>query len=314
MKLDSKNRALEMFFAISISTILVLMEVFYLPGISILYPVLFTVLGVRYGINYSLIGLIISNIVVGLIIDKVYGILVFLIFTPFCISLIYTIRKRQKSFNVLMVSSLVFLITSILLIAIIGEMAGTSVINQIENYFVQMLNSYVEVLKDTGISNYEILEIKDFLQDRLNYALSTLPSMVMIASLIIAYINYRLSALILRRLGHGIVSVPRFSRFKLPNNILLGIGIMLLGTYLLRNLGIFSYETVLLNIAVLASFMFFTQGLSVIDFQLLKRGLRKLTRVIIIVLFVVILPIGWIISLIGLLDVIIDFRKLKRST
>ncbi len=40
------------------------------------------------------------------------------------------------------------------------------------------------------------------------------------------YINYIVSVLILRKLGYGIVHIPRFSRFKLPNNILLGVGIM----------------------------------------------------------------------------------------
>lgn len=71
------------------------------------------------------------------------------------------------------------------------------------------------------------------------------------------YINYIVSVLILRKLGYGIVHIPRFSRFKLPNNILLGVGIMFLGTFILKVFNVLNYRTIFANITLLTSFTFF---------------------------------------------------------
>ena len=73
------------------------------------------------------------------------------------------------------------------------------------------------------------------------------------------------------------------------------------------------YDTVLLNITVLASFMFFIQGLSVIDYRLIKRDIGRLFRILILLLVILVLPVGGIITFIGILDVIIDFRKFKKN-
>ena len=71
-----------------------------------------------------------------------------------------------------------------------------------------------------------MLKVKDFLENAYDYIILIMPSIIMMSSMITAYINYLLSSLSLRKLGYGVVSIPKFSRFKLPNNILLGTGIM----------------------------------------------------------------------------------------
>ena len=162
------------------------------------------------------------------------------------------------------------------------------------------------------LSAYEVLKIRDLLENAMDYVLLILPAIVIIFSLVISYLNYLISSLILRRLGYGIVSIPKFSKFKLPNNVLLGTGIMFLGAFIIKGLKLFYYETILLNITVIASFMFFTQGLSVVDYKLIEKNLGRIPRLLIILFFTIILPLGWLISFIGILDVIIDFRKLRR--
>ncbi|HSH35009.1 hypothetical protein, partial [Schnuerera sp.] len=66
MKIDLKRKTLETIFAIAISTILMLIGIYYLPLIMFLYPILFIILGVRYGLNYAVLGLAISALSLGL--------------------------------------------------------------------------------------------------------------------------------------------------------------------------------------------------------------------------------------------------------
>lgn len=315
MKIDRKkgNKVFETIFVIAIATIFMLIGIYYLPWITFLYPSFFIILGVKYGINYNIISLIISTLSIGLMIDNVSGIFIFLTFAPLSIALNYTIKKRTKSFEIIVISTLVLLASFLLVVNIMGDMSGVSIINQLEDFFAQTLNSQIEILKDMDLSAYEVLKIKDVLENAMDYVLLILPAIMIIFSLVIAYLNYLISSLMLRRLGYGIVSIPKFSRFKLPNNVLLGTGIMFLGAFILKSLKLFYYETVFLNITVIASFMFFTQGLSVIDYKLIEKDLGKIPRVFIILFFTIMLPLGWIISFIGVLDVIIDFRKLRKS-
>ncbi len=97
-----------------------------------------------------------------------------------------------------------------------GDMSGVSIINQLEDFFAQTLNSQIEILKDMDLSAYEVLKIRDVLENAVDYVLLILPAIVIIFSLIIAYLNYLISSMMLRRLGYGIVSIPKFSKFKLP--------------------------------------------------------------------------------------------------
>lgn len=314
MNIDGKkgNKIIEGIFVIAIATVFMLIGMYYLPLIIFLYPIFFIVLGVRNGVKYNIISLIISSLFVGLIIDNVSGIFILLIFAPLSIGLNYMIKKRRKSFEIIAISTVILLVSFLLVINIMGDMSGVSIISQLEDSFTQALNSQIEILKDMDLSAYEVLKIRDLLENAMDYVLLILPAIVIIFSLVLSYLNYLISSLILRRLGYGIVSIPKFSKFKLPNNVLLGTGIMFLGAFIIKGLKLFYYETILLNITVIASFMFFTQGLSVVDYKLIEKNLGRIPRLLIILFFTIILPLGWLISFIGILDVIIDFRKLRR--
>ena len=158
LKIDGNNgkRISETILVIGIATILMLIGIYYLPWIIFLYPIPFIVLGIRYGINYNIIGLIISTFSIGLMIDKLSAVFIFLAFMPLSISLNYTIKNRKKPLETLIISTLVLLTSFLLIINIMDDMTGISVINQLEQFFTQTLNSQIELLKEMEVSDYEI--------------------------------------------------------------------------------------------------------------------------------------------------------------
>ncbi len=311
LKIDPKRKVMETIFAIAVSTILMLIGIYYLPWAIFLYPILFVILGVRYGMNYAILALIVSTFSIGLMVDMISGIFILIAFAPLSISLIHTIKMRKNSLVVLSVSAIVFLISIVFIMSIMKNMTGVSIINQLEDAFNQVINYRIEILKDTGLTKNEISEVKDFLENQSEYILLITPSIVMVFSLVIAYLNYLLSSLSLRKLGYGIVSIPKFSRFKLPNNILLGTVIMFLGAFIIKKLQLFYYETILINITVIISFLFFIQGLAVIDYKLIKRNLKTIPRILIVGLLII--PFGGFLPFVGVLDTIFDLRKFRKS-
>lgn len=93
--------------------------------------------------------------------------------------------------------------------------------------------------------------------------------------------------------------------------MILGISTIFIGVFLLKIIKIFYYETIFINILVLLFFLFFIEGLSVVSFFIGKIRMGKLGKIIFIFLIILSLPLSIIVSTIGLLDVIFDFRKIK---
>ena len=312
MEDNKKKKIIEIILITTISTFIMLLGIYYLPLMIFLFPVPFIVLGVKYGMGVNIVCMIISTIAIGLLTDNVSGIFMLLSFLPASIALNYTIKGRKTSLETMVISTLVLIVSFFIVLSIMRDIAGVSIVAQLEEFYTEFLNAQIELLKETGLSNYELLKVTDFLESKLSETLLIIPSIIMIFSLITAYLNYLLSVLILRKLGYGIVCIPKFSRFSLPNNILLGIGIMFLGAFLLKVFKLSYYKTIFLNITTIVSFVFFLQGLAIIDYRLIKKNRNWFLRVLAILFFTMILPLGGFITILGVLDVFFDFRKLRR--
>lgn len=316
MKKDNNKmkKVIEILLIVSIATVLMLLGIYYMPlqFLIFLYGIPFVVIGIKYEINISIISMILSTFVIGLLTDKLSGLFLLIIFLPLNISLIYTIKSRKKPLEIMAISTVVLIVSFFVIFSIIGDMTGVSIVNQIEEFLTHALNTQLELLEEMDLSSYEMFKLKDTMEDKLKEVLLIIPSTIMIFSLIMTYINYTISVLILRKLGYGIVYIPQFSRFKLPNNILLGIGIMFLGTFILKIFELFHYETIFINITLLASFVFFIQGLAVIDYKLKAKNRNWFLRLLALLFFIILIPLGSIITFLGVLDIIFDFRGIRK--
>lgn len=283
-----------------------------LPIILILFPILFIAYGVKNGLIPSILIMVIVSTIVGFATDTISGLLLFLTFAPITIVLIYGIKSRRKSMEILAASSLIFFLTVLLIIGYMSGVLGINIATQLENSFKSILTIQVDLFQEMGLTNFELLKVKDLLERAYKSMLLTVPSIVIITSLIISYVNYYVSVVVLRKFGIGVVNIPRFSKFRLPNNIIPGTLVMFLGAYLTKNIKGFSYETILANLILLIGFMFYIQGLSVIDALMIKRRIVFPLRIVFLLIIVFFTPLVSIISILGLLDVLIDFRKIRK--
>lgn len=279
------------------------------PIILILFPILFIAYGVKNGlINGILIMAVVSGII-GFMTDMTSGLLLFLTFAPMTIVIIYGIKNRRKSIEILAASSVVFFLIMLLMVSYFHGLSGINIATELQNNLKNILDVQVDMFKDMELTNLELLRVKDLLENAYKYMLMIVPSMMIIASFLISYINYFLSAIILRKINIGVINIPRFSKFKLPNNIVPGILIMFLGAYLTKNIEGFNFDAVLANLVLLVGFMVYIQGLAVTDSLMIKKKVKYGIRVVLLLISVFFTPLVSIISILGLLDIFIDFRK-----
>ncbi len=307
-----KKSIIESIVVVSIMALYIVYGIHFLPLLMLFIPLPFIVLGVRNNIYNNIISIITASLIVGIILGTLSGASIILIFAPLSVAINYCIKSRKKSTEILLISSIVFFISFVFLIALGGKVSDLDLAKQAEQGITQILTMQIEILKEMGMTNYEILQTTDWLETAYKTFIVLIPSLLGVFSFVVSYLNILFSSIILRRMGYGF-NFERFSRFKLPNNIITGTGIMFLTAFIIKFLEIGYHEALLFNLTFLVSIMFFIQGLAVLDFLFIKIKMRLFSRVIVLIISVIFIPMTSILFFIGILDTIFDMRKIRRQ-
>lgn len=293
-------------------TLLVIIGYSTFPVIILFYPVPFVILGVKHKTKYNIYSIIASSVLIGILIDIFAGILIFLVFGLISITITYMINKKYKPQQILIGGTIVTIVTTLLTVVISGYITGVSFFTQINTSLTENMKLQLDILREMEFSTQQLYMIKDFLMATVEYIIIIIPTTLIISSVFIVYINYWMSTAILKRLGFKTVEVPRFMFFNLPSNIIMGSVVIIAAALVIRYMKLFYYETIFINTIIIISFVFFMQGLSVLVFLMNKRNIHKVTKFILIFIIIINVPLSLIITFIGLLDVILNFRKLKK--
>lgn len=279
------------------------------PIIIFVFPLAFIVIGVKFNLRDSFLGILMTSILVGIIVDVASGISLFGVFGPMSLYISYGIIKRKKSVEIIIPSSVIIFISIILSLALLGNISGVSIIDELEESLGIYTEMQLSMLEDMEATNLEIFRIREEAENIPSIIVSILPSIFIIASVFISYINYYFSILILRKMGIGIRNNPRFSRFSLPNNFILGSLIMVLIIYLLKDLDEAQFYIIYLNLLVLIMSLLMIQGLALFDHLLISFKINIILRIIIIAITMFASSLA---TIAGIIDLIFDFRKLRK--
>ncbi len=310
---DNTKKMTETALITTLMVILVFIGVYALPIVLIFYPVPFIVLAVRRDIKYSIFSIIASSLIVCMLMDIFTGLFIFLLFGAVAIALAFMMKKGYEPYKTVVISSAVGVFIIVLAINITAYITGVSFISQIESLFNEVINMQTEIIRDINLTQSQITEMTNILKTTFDRFILIIPSVIIICSVLNSYINYWLSSSVLKRLGHKVEQVPSFMYFRLPENIVLGTIVIFGGTLIINYLKVFYYDTLMLNVITILSFVFFIQGLAVITYLLNKIKLNKIVRAISLFFIIVYAPISLMISVVGFFDSLINFRKLKNE-
>lgn len=306
-----KNELLEAALLVLAMSLFGLFSVYFIPYLLILFPAGFVVFSIRRNIKLSGLSMVATLLIMSLVVGQTYSVFLLILFLPITVSLSYLMKNRRKSLEILGFSTVVFFI-SILIILNLVDSSGAGFVPQLEASFKAIVESQINMFQDMDLTSYEIAESKELLESAYKYILLIVPSILLLASLAMSYASYLVSVLGLKKMGIEIVNIPKFAKFRLPNNILPGVLVMFLVTYIAGQLGFKYLDTITLNLVALIGFMFFIQGLAVVEHILKKMKMFVVFRVILYILFIFTAFMLTAISMVGALDLVFDFRKLKR--
>lgn len=200
-------------------------------------------------------------------------------------------------------------VSILLLVALVGDQDKTVnefFENQIRAHFAQSFETFGSV----GENKAEVEEIKAFFEKIVGGFASSYPAFVFIGSLISAMANYGLLRLVWGRIyGPGLFSERTFAQWICPENLVWGFIAACLALFLGQGL----IEDVGLNLFIVMVVIYFVQGMSIaIHFLKTRKVPIFLWLIFFILIFAQPILIG-LIAGIGVFDIWVDFRKIRKS-
>ncbi len=280
-------------------------SVYFLPFLVFIYPTPFIVLSIKRGYWEAAIAILLSAFGIFAMEALTAAFLITILTALVTYSMGYAIRKGFSAFKVIAIVTLLGVVTVFGLSYLVSTFNGIDIINGLEVAVRNSINEQIRIIKQMNL-NLSIEELKGFMESGLTMMMALLPSLLFIMTMSIAMVNYYASTGILRRIGFGILDVPKFRNFRLPKDILRGAVIMMVGIFIYRWTG-FQYTTELsLNVTLVFSFLFLLQGLAVIVYLL---GIRfRQPVVVLIVVGSLFLGFRMFYLFIGILDSVFNLR------
>jgi len=288
----------------------------YLGIIAMVWPVPVIIVGYRNGLKASILSALSAGLIVSMVTQPLVGVGLLAGFGLPGILMGYMIKKRVNPYVAVFLCGLVLSFTMVGEFLISLKASGIGIANffaSIDTTFKQSMEAALKMYSSLGIAEKDLQHSMDILSQSMKMVKLTFPSGLVISGMMFSFIDYKLTRLILKRIGYVIPDIEKFSKWRLKGTysfVLLGLMILVTAVSYFK---ISFLTTVALNIYTVLMLVFFTMGISVLVYYARVYGDRnsipKALRTIIVV-FLVFIFLQFIV-LVGILDLVLNFRKLE---
>lgn len=223
----------------------------------------------------------------------------------------YAFRNKFMLKQTMVLGGMAYALEFILINLVSIRFYNTNLIQDIfiNGAIIPFMNMAVQSLKDSEEQIFLLI----------NSILINIPAIITITSFISGFIIVIISLFITRRAGCNVNSIEPFSEFKLSINVVwISIIVQVLAVSNVEGNTIDRFTMVFSNLSYILNFFFMIQGIALADFFLKKWGLQGLLRIIvyfiggiIIAPFIFIPLLPFVLTIVGVLDSLVDFRKLE---
>ena len=299
----------------TLGIILVLISV-YVPMLSFLalvVPVPFAIIGTLCERKYAFLSLISTFLVIMFCVDPIYAINICImnVVPGLIIGNIakYNINNENSNkFEPIYGGMLAFTVCTIVFFLLSKFIFNIDLMGNLNKLITNVLNEQMNMMEKMNVDLYKNIKVEDIA----NLIKSMIPTMLFLQGLFASFITYYLEVFILKRIKLANLQKPTFRDFYLPGNavsasLILYVVVLLLG---FMEIGLYT-ESIMLNLQMVFNLMFIVQGIAV-SIYYARKWLKQGTGKNVIVSGILLGLFGTMgISFIGMLDSIIDFRKVR---
>lgn len=298
--------------ALGILLCLITVYVPILSILSIVVPVPYAIIATLTDNKYSILSLIATFFILMFTVNPLYSVSVCIMSIVPGIFIGSSLRNNKKEgfnkFEPIYIGTIITMICVIVFFFIGNIVFKTNILEDFMNLVKESVNIQITIMENTGIDLKEGFKALDIV----NYINNMLPTMLFLQGMIVAFIIYSLEIFILKRVRIVNLELPKLLDFYLPGNaisVLFTLYIFVLFMDLI-NLNLHT-DLIMMNLQLVFNFMFMLQGIAV-SIYFFKKWIRSGSLKMIFMSALTLSIFGFMgISFVGMLDSIIDFRRVR---
>lgn len=314
MNRNTSTRALVESGLMTALTVVLMLGAYYLPLLGyvamFLWPLPIAMLYVRHGIKYSLLALIASGLVMGMMSGFATALSMMLGFGLASIIMGYCATHKKPAYLTIVMMGVAIFIGVLVMLKAYSLVWGQDIITMTIETFNQSIESVKELYASMNVPKETINTVLNAIDT--SKLVMIMPIALAGSSLIMAFISYTIAGKLFKRFGYEMDPVKPFSEWYLPKAMVFVITLIVILSYIAYNAKWNMAESYFNNSYLAFVYMFMVNGLCALDFFLKKKALPKAVRVIICILCVV-TGLSTILMFIGLLDNALNLRKLDKT-
>ncbi|MFZ5968272.1 MAG: YybS family protein [Bacillota bacterium] len=283
----------------------------FLTFVTALIPTPFILLGKRHGLRYEILSILAAAFVIGGLTSPIYSLFVVALPGITAIVMGYMMNKGYTAQKVWMAGTAAALVATLLSINLVSFIMGIDYFQDMFDAMRQGMDINISLYEKMGVEGKKIEEVKASIEYMIQFMSMAIPSVIILSSILAAYINLVLSTYVLNRIGYAVEKLPSLKHFRLPKSIIMGTFIIILLTIATSYLKIVHSETLVVNVVLLLQMIYFFQGIAVVHYFMTAYNLRKFVRILIWILIFTTPNFAFIVTMLGFVDAVIDLRRLK---
>lgn len=301
--------------------LILMLTMAYVPILSflnILLPIPITILYLRHNYKVSLGTVVVSGILVAIFIDPISSLGTSISYGLTGLTLGYCIKKELKASKTICFMALasgVGLICNFLLLAFLATPEGFTGFMKMFNSNLNMINDAMSRLKEfylkLGASEKQKQVLNQVFQPiTIEMVKSILLAGFTMSSFGSAVINYFIARAVLKKLRYKLIEVKPFSELYISEKVGFVIAVLAIIAMLLHGSKIAIGKYIIVSVMYIINMIFVIEGLAVVTY-FLKNKFRLPKPVMILIFFFTISPFQYFYVVIGMVDMIMDFRKVN---
>ena len=272
----------------------------------IFFPMLFMESSVKNGILSTMGVMLGVSLVIGLVFNMLAGLSLFFVFAPMVLAFHYMVTSKRGYVATLILMAVVLILSSVSLQMGLTPL-GTVNLEEISEELIQ---SQIDGVGE-NLTGLEASRLEENLRLINEMSIKLIPGMFFIFILFTVYLNYVMAGRRLLRHGILINQPPIFSNLQLPRISIIVFGIIIGVILLLQNSGMEIYEVIYLNSLLVFGLLFFVNGLALVSNLLGRLKMPNFVKTFILLGLVFFIPAGAVVVILGLLDALVVFRKIR---
>jgi len=283
------------------------------PFVNLLWPVPIILLGVRHGYKWSIMATVVAGVMIAMLLHPLQAVSVVVGFGLIGIVLGYAFRMEFSPAKTMIWGTIASLFSKVALLGIGAMITGVNPFNMQGEVMTQAIEQGMEVYRNLGMAEQELVKIKDSMQTMIDLLKVILPAGFIMASVVDTFLNFVIAKAVLKKLGHSIPDLPVFKNWLLPGYIAYFFVLSLAMIYWGKSREFTMLYNIGMNVQFVASTLLFVQGLALFYYIVDKYNLSRLVKGIILFLILTNGLFSQIIIFIGAAETIVDYRRLRAA-